>query len=141
MAEQENERVVRDAYAAFQRADIPGLLEILSDDIDWWIPGSPEQIPGSGRIRGREAVGGFFVTLDESQEFTHFEPQEFISQGDRVVVSGNYKGRTRPAGREFDIDWLHVFTVRDGRVTAFREYFDTAALAEAHRAASAQTAG
>jgi ketosteroid isomerase-like protein len=140
MAEQENVRVVRDAYAAFQRSDIPGLLEMLSDEIDWWIPGSPEQIPVSGRVSGREAVGSFFAKLDETQEFTHFEPQEFIAQGDKVVVSGNYKGRTRTAGREFDIDWLHVFTVRDGRVTALREYSDTAALADAHRAAATQTA-
>ena len=140
MAEQDNVRVVRDAYAAFQRSDIPGLLEILSDDIDWWTPGAPEQIPYAGRVGGREAVGRFFAKLDESEEFTHFEPEEFIAQGDRVAVTGNFKGRTRTAGREYDIDWLHVFTVRDGRVTAFREYLDTAALADAHRAASAQTA-
>jgi len=140
MAEQENVRVVQDAYAAFQRADIPGLLGILSDDIDWWTPGTTEQIPYAGRLRGRGEVGGFFARLGESEEITHFEPREFIAQGDKVVVSGNYKGRTRPAGREYDLDWLHVFTVRDGRVTAFREYIDTAALADAHRGAAAQTA-
>ena len=140
MAEQENVRVVKEAYAAFQRGDIPGLLEILADDIDWWTPGTPEQIPYAGRLRGRGEVGGFFTRLAESEDITHFEPQEFIAQGDKVVVTGNYKGRTRPAGRDYDLDWLHLFTVRDGRIQALREYVDTAALADAHRTAAAQTA-
>jgi ketosteroid isomerase-like protein len=139
MAEQENVGVVRDAYAAFQRGDIPGLIELLADDIDWWAPGSPEQIPQAGRVSGRDAVGGFFGRLAESEEITHFEPREFIAQGDKVVVTGNYKGRTRPAGRDYDLDWLHVFNVRDGQIAAFREYLDTAALADAHRGAAAQT--
>jgi len=140
MAEQENVRVVRDAYGAFQRGDIPGLVGMLAEDIDWWTPGTPEQIPYAGRLRGREAVSGFFGRLSESEEITHFEPQEFIAQGDKVVVTGNYRGRTKPGGREYDLDWLHLFTVRDGRIAAFREYVDTAALADAHRGAAAQRA-
>ncbi|HEV3468579.1 MAG TPA: nuclear transport factor 2 family protein [Pyrinomonadaceae bacterium] len=140
MAEQDNVRVVQDAYAAFQRGDIPGLLEILSEDIDWWTPGTPGQIPYAGRLRGRDDVRGFFDRLSATEEITHFEPGEFIAQGDKVVVTGNYKGRTRAAGRDYDLDWLHLFTVRDGRISAFREYVDTAALAEAHRGAAAQTA-
>ena len=140
MAEQDNVSVVREAYAAFQRGDIPGLLEMLSEDIDWWTPGTPGQIPYAGRLRGRDAVKGFFGRLAETEEITHFEPGEFIAQGDKVVVTGNYRGRTRPAGRDYDLDWLHVFTVRDGRIAAFREYVDTAALAEAHRGAAGQTA-
>jgi len=140
MAEQDNVRVVQDAYAAFQRGDIPGVLGSLSDDIDWWTPGTPGQIPYAGRLRGRDEVKGFFGRLAEAEEITHFEPREFIAQGDKVVVTGNYRGRTRTAGREYDLDWLHVFTVRGGRIAAFREYVDTAALAEAHRGVAAQTA-
>jgi ketosteroid isomerase-like protein len=140
MAEQENVGVVRDAYAAFQRGDIPGLIGLLTEDVDWWAPGSPEQLPQAGRLSGRAAVGGFFERLSASEDITHFEPREFIAQGDKVVVTGNYKGRTKPAGRDYDLDWLHVFTVRDGRLAAFREYLDTAALADAHRGAAAQTA-
>lgn len=140
MAEQENVSVVRDAYAAFQRGDIPGLMGLLTDDVDWWTPGSPEQIPYTGRRSGHAAVGEFFGQLAASEEITHFEPREFIAQGDKVAVTGNYKGRTKPSGRDYDLDWLQVFTVREGKIAAFREYLDTAALADAHRGAAAQTA-
>ena len=140
MAEQENVAVVRAAYAAFQRGDIPGVIELLTDDIDWWTPGTPGQIPYAGRRSGHAEVGNFFAQLSEGEEITHFEPGEFVAQGDKVVVSGNYRGRTKQAGRDYDLDWLHVFTVRDGKIAAFREYVDTAALADAYRGASAQTA-
>jgi ketosteroid isomerase-like protein len=141
MAESENVQVVKDAYEAFKREDLPGLLEIFSEDIDWQTPGSPDAIPYAGNKRGRDEVTAFFVTLAETEEITHFEPREFIAQGERVVVLGNYKGRIRSNKREFDLDWLHIFTVNGGKITSFREFVDTAALADAHRGTSAQAAG
>jgi|ERR671938_1485712 ketosteroid isomerase-like protein len=140
MAEQDNVEVVKGAYEAFGRRDIPGLLGMMTEDVDWFTYGSPDAIPYAGQRNGRAEVEGFFSTLAQTEDITHFEPREFIAQGDRVVVLGNYKGRVLANSRDYDVDWLHVFTVRDGRVTSFREYFDTAALADAHRAASAQSA-
>ena len=140
MAEQDTVNVIKGAYDAFGRRDIPDLLGRLTDDVEWNTPGEAAGIPYAGPKRGREEVAGFFESLAGAEEITDFQPREFIAQGDKVVVEGNYRGRTRPAGREYDLDWLHVFIVRDGRVTSFREYVDTAALAEAHRGAAAQTA-
>jgi uncharacterized protein len=137
MAENENTQVVKEAYAAFERGDIPGLLELCSEDIDWFTPGTPDSIPYAGRRRGHEEVKGFFSGLAASEEITHFEPQEFIAQGDKVVVIGNYKGRVLSTKNEYDLAWLHVFTVRDGKITSFREYVDTAVLADAYRSETA----
>lgn len=140
MAEKENVQVVKGAYEAFGRRDIQGVLGMTAEDVDWFTPGPPDTIPYAGRRRGRREVGEFFAALAGAEEITHFEPQEFIAQGDRVAVLGNYKGRVLANSRGYDIDWLHVFTVRDGRIESFREYFDTAALADAYRAAVAQRA-
>jgi ketosteroid isomerase-like protein len=139
MAEQENVQVVREAYAAFMRADIPALLGLLTEDVAWETPGRPEVIPYAGRRSGRGEVGEFFEILDGAEEFTRFEPGEFIAQGDRVVVLGNYAGRVRASGGPYDLEWVHVFTVRDGRIAAFREYIDTAALTDAYQTAAAAT--
>ena len=141
MAENENVQVVRDAYAAFQRGDIPGLLGLMSEDVTWDTPGATDVIPYAGSKRGREGVAGFFSALAGSERITHFEPREFTAQGDRVIVEGNYKGSVISTGRGYDIDWLHVFRIADGKIKSFREYIDTAALGEAHRAAAATTGG
>lgn len=139
MAEQDNVKVVQEAYAAFGRADIPGLLELVAEGVDWETPGRPEAIPYAGRRRGRAEVAQFFSTLDEVEEFLRFEPGEFIAQGDRVAVVGSYECRVRQTGRTVALDWLHLFTVRGGRVESFREYLDTAALAAAHQPSAATT--
>ncbi len=34
MSEQENVRIVQDAFAAFKRGDIASLLNMLTDDVD-----------------------------------------------------------------------------------------------------------
>ena len=43
----------------------------------------------------------------------------------------------RKTGRSVASDWVHIFTVRDGKVVAFREFTDTAQFAEAFRAGPA----
>ena len=40
MSTQENVQVVKDGYAAFSRGDIPGLLALLAEDVEWHIPGA-----------------------------------------------------------------------------------------------------
>jgi ketosteroid isomerase-like protein len=137
MNEQNSTSVVRAAYEAFQRGDIDGALALMSDDIDWNSP-AVEGMPFGGPCRGKNAVADFFTKLNESEEILAFEPREYITQGERVAVLGSYQARVRATGRVVSSPWIHVFTVRDGRVTNFFELYDTAATERAYqRAASA----
>ena len=43
----------------------------------------------------------------------HSAPREFIAQGDKVVVLGHGAWTTRDTGRDFESDWVHVFTVEN----------------------------
>lgn len=126
MSDQNNVAVVRRAYENFKGGDIEGLLNSLTDDVDWRLP----EIEGagfSGARRGRESVGGFFSQLAESQDSLSFEPREFVAQGDKVVALGTYRWRVKKNGREYGGDWAHVFTVREGKIEGFHEYMDSAA--------------
>lgn len=135
MNETNKTQVVKDAYAKFQNRDIDGLMNLFSEDIHWKIP----EVAGSPLInecRGHEEVGKFFAQLDEAEDITHFEPKEFIAQNDRVVVLGNYRATIKATGRDFDSDWVQIFTVRDGKITSFLEFFDTAAAERAYQKAA-----
>ena len=140
MTEQDNVQVVRRAYAAFQKGDITGLLDLVAEDADWSHPGPPEAIPFAGEYRGRDGVAQFFARLDEAEEAKLFEPREFFAAGERVVALGRYVGRVRATGRADEVEWAHVFTVRGGKIASHRQYSDTAAAVEAYRGASARTA-
>ena len=131
MPEGENTRVVRDAYAAFGRGDIPALLGLMADEIDWQpVIGAGAHVPFAGRRTGKAAVGEFFRLVAESEDFQPFDPREFIAQGETVVALGHYRAVTRGAGagKGFDSDFAMVFTVRDGKIAGFREFTDSAAV-------------
>jgi ketosteroid isomerase-like protein len=126
MSEQDNVAVVRRAYENFKGGAIGGILDSLTDDVDWRLP-DMEGVPFSGGRRGREGVGGFFSTLAEAQDSVSFEPREFVAQGDKVVALGTYLWRVKRTGREYGGDWAHVFTVRDGKIAGFHEFMDSGA--------------
>ena len=132
MNEQENTKLAQQVYENFKSGDIKALLNLLSENIEWQLP-EIENVPFSGQRRGHEQMGEFFASLADTQEVQHFDPREFIAQGDKVVALGHYAWLVKSTGREFGGDFAHVFTVRDGKVIRFHEYMDTAAVAAAHR--------
>jgi uncharacterized protein len=134
MSEQDNIRVVQQAYENFKTGNIQALLGLMSEDIEWNLP-AIENVSFSGKRRGRAAVGEFFASLAGSQEPIEFAPEEFIAQGDKVVSLGHYRWRVKETGREYAGDFAHVFTVRNGSVVGFQEYMDTALAAAAHQKA------
>lgn len=119
--------VVQQAYACFGRGDIPELLSLLAEEVDWFVPGAA-MVPWAGRWRGRAQVGGFFAAFGGSADVEQFEASEFVDSGDRVIVLGRERIRPKSTGRVYDADWCHVWTVRNGKITVFREYTDTAAV-------------
>lgn len=114
--------VVREAYDAFGRGDIPAVLERLADDVQWDVA---EVLVQGGSWRGRDGVGEFFQQLGEKYEELSVDVQELVDGGDRVVGVGVGRGRRRGGG-DVEYGFAHVFTVGDGKVTRFREYADRA---------------
>lgn len=133
MKEQENTETVKRMYAAFGRGDKAALVEGFADDVEWQIAG-PAAIPICGPRHGREQVAQFFTVLAETFETQQFEPRQFVAQDDMVVVLGHERHRARSTGRSYEGEWVQVFTLRDGEVVKYREYFDTAAALAAFRA-------
>lgn len=134
MAELENIGVAQQGYDNFKTGNIAALVAQTTDDIVWQLP-EVEGVALSGTRTGRDGVTEFFATVARDQEVIEFEPREFVAQNDKVVVLGNYRWRVRNTGREFASDFVNVFTIRDGKIAAFREHFDTAVAAAAYRQA------
>jgi uncharacterized protein len=132
MNEQQTTQAVKESFAAVGRGDIPGLLETLTDDVEWVVPG-PSVVPMTGKHRGKEGVSRYYGLLKERIDVLQFEPREFCAQGDTVVVLGVFRGRVKATDRVYESDWALVYTVRDGKISRCREYYDTAAQVTAFR--------
>lgn len=132
MQEAQNTKVVQEAYAAFGRGDVQGILDRFDEAIVWkGVYGAAPHVPTAGERRGKKQVGEFFKQVAENVNFSHFEPREFIATGDKVVALGHYSATT-PIGKKFDADFAMVFTLRNGKVIGFQEFTDSAAVNAAY---------
>jgi ketosteroid isomerase-like protein len=123
---QQNVDVIRRAYDAFARQDIPAVLGAFDDTIEWT---TPDSLPIGGTVRGHKGVTGFFQSLPEYFQELRVQPEQFIDGGDQVIVLGRHVGRG--ARGQFDVPWCMVWTMRNGKVTRFQEFNDTAKITQA----------
>jgi ketosteroid isomerase-like protein len=118
--------IAQEAYQAFGRFDVPALLNLMADNVDWEFVGSPT-LSYAGKRRDKQAVADFFAAVAKADDIHVFEPREFIEGGEHVTVLGWERSTAIDTGHEFESDWVHVFTVKDGKVTRWRGFFNTAA--------------
>ena len=138
MSEHENLEVVRSVYAAFGQGNLEGILARLDPQVSWRTPGSPG-LPTGGLRHGVAAVREFFGLLLNTFDIQDFRPADFLAQGDKVVVLGTSREGPKGTGRLVDFRWVHVFTLRNGRIVEFEEPADVSALVEAFRGVQAGT--
>ena len=117
--------IVQNAYAAFGRGDVPGILALCATEVDWELVG-PRALGYTGKRRDHAGIADFFAKVAELDDIHMFEPREFIEAGDNVVVLGYEQTTARDTGRDFATEWAHVFTVKNGKITRWRGFFDTA---------------
>ena len=67
------------------------------------------------------------AAVDRADDTTVFEPREFIEAGENVTVLGYAEGSARDTKQKFQSEWVHIFTVKNGKITRWRGFYDTAA--------------
>jgi uncharacterized protein len=135
MSEQENLEVVRRNYKAFVEGDLSTFRELLHEEVEVTYAPTYAGIPWAQHSwRGRGEALQAVKLITDQLEFEVFEPDEFIAGNDSVVVLGHERCRVKTTGRVVEAKWVQVFTLRDGKISRFREYSDTAAWDAGYRA-------
>ena len=113
-----NATLVENAYAAFSRGDVEAALAAFSPDIVWHVPGRG---PLSRDYRGPAEVLGFFgLFMQLSNGTFRLRVDDVLAKGDRVVVLCTESAERN--GRSWSSPQVHVWTLANGKATAFREY-------------------
>jgi ketosteroid isomerase-like protein len=119
--------IIREFYEKLSTGDAPGALSLMAPDIKWttmW----HYKVEGPGPAAVAE---GLFKPL--MAEWTSFSlvPTEFVTERETVVSLGDFKGVHGATGKNCEARYAHVWTVSEGRITTFRQYIDTLAIAQA----------
>ena len=121
--------VITSLYEAFGRGDIPAVLGAMSPDIRWHqAEGNPYRPSGEPWIGPDAVLNNLFVRLGAEWDGFAVHPKSFHDAGGIVIVEARYSGRYKATGKRMDTQVCHVFDIKDGKVTRFQQYVDTAKL-------------
>jgi ketosteroid isomerase-like protein len=120
----ENKQLISEYFGSLAKADYPAAIGKFADDITWWVlPSSPM----GGTYEGKDAVLGLFASgtgLYDPNVPLAPEVVGMVAEGDMVAVELVITGRSAK-GREYRNHYHFLFTVRDGKIRAVKEYVDT----------------
>lgn len=120
----DNKQLVESLYAAFAAGDVPTVLVAFDDKIEW---DEAEGFPlYNGTFVGPQAVlENVFMKLGEIGDEFAVLPTQFVADGDTVVALGTYAWKRTSDAKPASVKMAHVWTLRDGKVTAFQQHIDT----------------
>jgi ketosteroid isomerase-like protein len=125
---------IREGYRLFRERD-PAFLERYAPDATLVFP---ETLPKGGIYRSPWDALEFWNTIGELFEDPHPEPEEFIRDGDRLVVLGTWHAVIPSSGRRVSARVVHVIRYSGGdvplseqKIIGFELIADTATFAAA----------
>jgi len=112
-------------YAAIPAGDLEGALGLLDPEIRITYYGT-DAIPYAGDYQGMEQAIEFFTRVGTNIEIVEMEAWKFIAQGDDLAVWGRQHFRRLDTGHEWESEFAHIITLRDGKWLYFRDFMNSA---------------
>lgn len=118
--------LVRNYYAAFNRADWDGMLALLTDDV-------AHDLNQGGREVGRDAFACFLARMnrayrEELRDVVVMATDDGTRAGAEYVVHGTYvatdEGLPEARGQTYVLAGGAFFDVREGRIARVTNYYD-----------------
>jgi ketosteroid isomerase-like protein len=121
----ENVELVREAFDAYNREGINGILRYLDPEVEWR---NPADSPNAGVFVGHQGVLEWQRLADEAFDAMHFEPERIdeLAEG-RILTVSRFRFRARASDMDAEVAFAHLTTWRNGKATAVRMYSSEAA--------------
>ena len=128
-----NIKTVQSMYEAFGRADVPAILDALTEDVDWATDTSSTVAPWYGVRHGKQETASFFRDYGSNMEVQEFTPIDFAANDEAVMTIVRSRATVRKTGKTIEMNLHHYFRFRDGQVCYHRATEDTARIEAALR--------
>ncbi len=123
----ENLQIAYRAWAETRGASVDVWISLMSDSVVMRsLADGGKGMEFSATRRGETEARQYFDELRAHWEVLSFTAEEFIREGDRVVVLGSGCWRSKATGKEAQSPIAHFWRFRDGKATEFYEFYDTA---------------
>lgn len=128
-----NAELARKYFAHFMADEIPAMLDMHTDDVEWNIGlgAAAGVVPYFGKFRGRDGCMKCLEKYAQSVAPQEFELTGYYGDADKAFVTGHEKVRVKSTGKTFETSFVFVLAFRKGKVASLTAFIDTAALAKA----------
>ena len=125
----DNTDTLQRGYDAFNSGDQQTLMDVFAEDVRW--EGSnDDRVPGAGTFDGRDDALAALGRAVEPFESISSSPDEFIEQGDTVVVLGHTEARAK-SGSDLKVPFVHIWRMEGGKIKRGQLLTDTAVILSA----------
>jgi ketosteroid isomerase-like protein len=118
-------------YAGLRSGMADAIRDVATPDIRIWWNGPPDLVPWAGEHIGADAAIAFFAKVSAHLEVVSTTTTERIETPDAVIAFLDTHWRVKANGNEIRAKALNIFRFRDGRVSGYEVYPDSASFVRA----------
>jgi uncharacterized protein len=112
---------LKEAYAAFNRNDIPATVKALDPQIEWT---EPAEFAGGGTYHGHAGVQAYLSQSRGNWTEGSCEPERFIVAGDKIIVFVHVRVKLKDSMQWHERRLADVYTFRNGKAIQMRAFAD-----------------
>ncbi len=121
--------LAKTGYEKFSKGDIDGVLAMIDSKMEWHECNGLPFIEGNGVFKGPEAVNkGVFSKIPEYYDQFNIEIEELMESDDRLIMKGYYRGTWKATCKKFKANAVHIWTVKNEKLSRFFQAVDTATI-------------
>lgn len=133
--EERNVAILKEAYRLWHETkgkSVDHWISICADAIEFGsIAQNIRNVPYMTTYEDVTALARYFSGLARDWEMIEFRTENFVAQGDRVVMLGRCSWRARRNGVVVWTPKADSFRMKHGKIVEYYEYFDTAQVRDA----------
>ena len=121
MSVQDNKKVVKDLFDAISKGDVAAISALTTEDVTWWV------VPNN-KFSGLHSKSAWLEIIPQlfagAAGPLTFRIDEVTAEDDRVSMTAKGHLLLR-SGKVYESDYHFLLWVRDGKVSACKEYADS----------------
>ncbi|MFI0842458.1 nuclear transport factor 2 family protein [Mesorhizobium sp. IMUNJ 23232] len=127
---------VKKIYELYAAGDLEGTMNLCAPDVRFVWKADPGFTRFCGTQAGLEQFRRRLDHLHEVFDYNSFRVVSIFGDGERVAAETEIEMTHKGSNKRMRLENAHFWTVKDGKVTELTEYYDTALVADADRAAA-----
>ncbi len=128
----ENLNIIKEMYNAVATGNFPAFLNSMDAAIEW---NEAENFPYADRnpYIGPDAIAGdVFGRIAADWEYWTLSDLEYLEcSGHKIIVTGRYNAKNKITEKIIKAQFMHMWTLSNGKATQFQQYADTKQVADA----------